>query len=317
MPSAEHEEMVAALVAGGQRTPEVAPPPDAFVQTRALEATTPRPEFPDLRVADVELGGVPCLEITATGVSPVNADTRTAGTVVYVHGGGFIWMTASSHLAMAAALVRATGCRCISVDYRRAPEHPFPAPVDDFVAVYRALLADGVSPGTVALAGDSAGGGLVVTGLVAMRDAGLPLPAAGVAVSPWTDLAVTGESADTVDDPVVSGDGLRMMAALYLAGADPRDPRASALHADLTGLPPLLVQVGTRESLLDDARRLVGRAREAGVDVTLSEYEGVIHMWVVIGPDIPESVAAYREAGEFVRRHLEPHLEPHPDPEIP
>jgi acetyl esterase/lipase len=170
--------------------------------------------------------------------------------------------------------------------------------------VYRAVLAGGESPGRIAFAGDSAGGGLVLAGLVALRDAGDALPAAGVSISPWTDLAVTGPSADTVDDPIVSGAGLRMMAKIYLDGADPQSPTASPLYADLAGLPPVLVQVGTREALLDDARRVVVRARDAGVDVTLHEFDGVVHMWVVMGPDLPESLEAFAEAGAFVRDHL-------------
>jgi acetyl esterase/lipase len=192
----------------------------------------------------------------------------------------------------------------VSVDYRRAPEHPYPAPVEDLLEVYGALLDGGETSERVAFAGDSAGGGLVIAGLVAVRDTGLPLPAAGVSVSPWTDLAVTGASADTADDPIVSGPALRMMADLYLAGADPRSPTASPLYANLHGLPPLLVQVGTRESLLDDARRVVVRAQEHGVDVTLHEFEDVVHMWVVIGPDIPESQEAFAEAGAFIRARL-------------
>jgi acetyl esterase/lipase len=235
-------------------------------------------------------------------VSPSSGES--VGTIVFVHGGGYIWMTARTHLGVAAGFVRASGCRCVSVDYRRAPEHPYPAPVQDLVAVYRDLLATGVRADQIAFAGDSAGGGLVVAGLVALRDAGDALPAAGVSISPWTDLAVTGASADAADDPIVSGAGLRMMASLYLDGASPTSPTASPLYADLRGLPPLLVQVGTREALLDDARRLVERARDASVDVTLHEYADVVHMWVVIGPDIPESLDAFREAGRFVRDHL-------------
>lgn len=296
MPSAEHEEMVARIVASGMRTPEEADV-DLIRAMRAGELAAPRPDIEDVVVHDTVLGGVPCLEV-------LPLDTVERGTLVYVHGGGYIWMRAETHLAVAAAFVRETGCRCVSVDYRRAPEHPFPAPVEDLVAVHRALLDAGEAAAHIAFAGDSAGGGLVVAALVALRDAGVPLPAAGVSISPWSDLAVTGDSADAADDPVVSGNALRMMADLYLAGADPRTPNASPLYADLTGLPPLLVQVGTRESLLDDARRLVERARAAGVDVTLTEYEDVIHMWVVSGPDIPESLAAYREAGRFLRNHL-------------
>jgi acetyl esterase/lipase len=250
-----------------------------------------------MRVEDATLGGVPCIVVAPAAGEP-------DGTIVFVHGGGYIWMTARTHLPVAAALVRASRCRCVSVDYRRAPEHPYPAPVEDLVAVYRSLLDDGVAADEMAFAGDSAGGGLVVAGLVALRDAGTALPAAALSISPWTDLSVTGASADTLDDPIVSGTALRMMASMYLDGASPTSPTASPLYADLTGLPPLLVQVGTREALLDDARRLVERARRAGVDVTLHEFADVVHMWVVLGPDIPESLEAYREAGAFIRAHV-------------
>jgi epsilon-lactone hydrolase len=297
VPSTAHEELVAQIIATGQRTPETAPTPEVMAAARASEGQADPPTPDDMRVEDATVGGVPCIV-----VSPSTGEPR--GTIVFVHGGGYLWMTARTHLPVAAGLVRASGCRCVSVDYRRAPEHPYPAPVDDLVAVYRSLLDDGVPADAIAFAGDSAGGGLVVAGLVALRDAATALPAAAVSVSPWTDLTVTGASADTADDPIVSGAALRMMASMYLDGADPTSPTASPLYADLTGLPPLLVQVGTREALLDDARRLVVRAGRAGVDVTLHEFTDVVHMWVVFGPDLPESLEAYREAGAFIRDHV-------------
>lgn len=296
-PSPEHEEMVEQIVANGQRTPEERPSSELLTAMRDAETGQPAALPPELEVEERIVGGVPCLVVTRPGATP-------AGTVVFVHGGGYIWMRAHTHLAVAGELVRTTGCRCVSVDYRRAPEDPYPAPVEDLLAVYRALLDGGEAAARITFAGDSAGGGLVIAGLVAARDAGLPMPAAGVSISPWTDLAVTGASADTADDPIVSGTALRMMADVYLDGADPTSPTASPLYADLRGLPPLLVQVGTRESLLDDARRVVERARDHGVDVTLHEFEGVVHMWVVIGPDIPESREAFAEAGSFIRARL-------------
>ena len=297
MPSSEHEAMVEQIIAQNQRTPETPPSAEMLAAARAAE-TTGVPSTPDdVRLEAGELGGVPCLVMTPKDAEPT-------GTIVFLHGGGYIWMRAHTHVPVALALVRATGCRCVNVDYRRAPEHPFPAAVEDFVAVYSALLADGTASDRIALAGDSAGGGLVLGGLVALRDEKIPLPAAAVSISPWTDLAVTGESADTADDPVVNGAGLRMMADLYLDGAAATTPAASPLYADLSGLPPLLIQVGTRESLLDDARRVATRAKDAGVDVTLQEFAGVVHMWIVIGPDIPESVQAFHDAGEFIRRHI-------------
>jgi acetyl esterase/lipase len=297
-PSPEHEAMVEQIVATGQRTPEQPPDPALLAQMRDAQRAIVVPAPPGVDVTDETIGGVPCVVVTPS-------DRNAVGTIVYVHGGGYIWMSARSHLLVAAALVEASGCRCVSVDYRLTPEHPFPAPVEDLTAVHRALLADGESAGRIAFAGDSAGGGLVLAGLVALRDAGDALPAAGVSISPWTDLAITGASADTADDPIVSGAGLRMMATLYLDGADPRSPTASPLYADLRDLPPLLVQVGTRESLLDDARRVVKRAGDAGVDVTLHEFDGVVHMWVVMGPELPETHEALREAGAFIAEHLD------------
>jgi acetyl esterase/lipase len=297
MPSPEHEAMVDQIVATGQRTPEQPPDPTLLAAMREAERANMTPAPSDVDVTDETIGGVPCLVVMPRDQQPV-------GTIVYVHGGGYIWMSARSHVLVAAALVRESGCRCVSVDYRLAPEHPYPAPVEDLTAVYRALVAGGEPAGRIALAGDSAGGGLVLAGLVALRDAGDPLPAAAVSISPWTDLAVTGPSAETADDPIVSGAGLRMMATVYLDGADPQSPTASPLYADLRGLPPLLVQVGTRESLLDDARRVAARAEDAGVDVTLHEFDGVVHMWVVLGPEIPESLEAFAEAGAFVRDRL-------------
>ena len=297
VPSTAHEALVAQIVATGQQTPEERPTPEVMAATRASEHLADPPAPDDMRVEDATVGGVPCIVVSPAAVEP-------DGTIVFVHGGGYIWMTARTHLLVAASLVRASGCRCVSVDYRRAPEHPYPAPVADLLAVYRSLLDDGVTADEIAFAGDSAGGGLVVAGLVALRDSGTALPAAALSISPWTDLSVTGASADTLDDPIVSGTALRMMASMYLDGASPTSPTASPLYADLTGLPPLLVQVGTREALLDDARRLVERARRAGVDVTLHEFADVVHMWVVLGPDIPESLEAYREAGAFIRAHM-------------
>jgi acetyl esterase/lipase len=289
--------MVEKIIADGLRTPEERPTAELMTAMRDAEATAIPPTPIDTHVEDTTIRDIPCLVVSPLAGAPI-------GTIVFVHGGGYIWMTARTHVLVAAGLVRASGCRCVSVDYRRAPEHPYPAPVEDLVAVFHGLLDDGVPADQIVFAGDSAGGGLVVAGLVALRDAGDALPAAAVSISPWTDLAVTGASADTADDPIVSGAALRMMASIYLDGASPLSPTASPLHADLRGLPPMLVQVGTREALLDDARRLAEHARKSGIDVTLSEYPEVVHMWVVIGPEIPESLDAFREAGTFIRKHL-------------
>jgi acetyl esterase/lipase len=248
-------------------------------------------------LSSTEADGVPLLSVTPE-------DRPSVSTVVYFHGGGYLWMTPQTHLPVMVAVSRVTGARCVGVHYRRAPEHPFPAAVEDAVTAYRWLLDEGNAPDTVAFVGDSAGAGLVLAALVALRDQGIELPAAAVCFSPWTDLAVRGPSADSADDPVVSGDALRMMARAYLGGSDPTSALASPLYADLTGLPPLQIQVGSRESLLDDARRLAARGRQDGVDVTYIEHPGVIHMWIVFGPEIPESEAAFSLLGAFLAAHL-------------
>jgi epsilon-lactone hydrolase len=220
--------------------------------------------------------------------------------IMYFHGGGYlfwdgdgVWTTARGCLETMGALARTTHARVLGVEYGLAPKFPFPVPVKDAVTSYRWLLSTGVPASSVVVAGDSAGGGLVVLALVALRDAGVEMPAAGAPMSPWTDLAVTGRSVDAVDDPFVTRESLKAMARVYLAGASPEDPAASPLYAELAGLPPLLIQVGERESLLDDARRLADRARAAGVEVDLVVHPGTVHMWTALDPTLPESIKAF------------------------
>jgi dienelactone hydrolase len=199
----------------------------------------------------------------------------------------------------------------LNVAYRLAPEHPHPAAVEDAVAAVRWVYAQGFAPARVAIAGDSAGGGLTLATLLALRDAGDALPAAAVCISPWTDLAATGESLRTKAsvDPMVTEGPLREMARAYLGGKDARTPLASPLYADLRGLPPLLVQVGDAELLLDDATRLASRARDAGVDVTLEVWEEMFHVWHAFAEILPEA----QRACERIAAWLEPHLAPHSD----
>jgi acetyl esterase/lipase len=194
--------------------------------------------------------------------------------------------------------------RCLAIDYRLAPEHAFPAAVEDASSAYRWLLDQGISASGLVLVGDSAGGGLALGSIVALREAGEALPAAAICLSPLTDLEVTGNSArGGVDDPMVSQDGIVMMAEAYLQGADLRDPRCSPLHADFSDFPPLLIQVGTREILLDDAKRVVARARAAGVEVVLEEGEGLTHVWQLY-PHVPESIDAVERIGRFILKQL-------------
>jgi acetyl esterase/lipase len=293
MPSAAHEAFVASLPPGGA-TPDTS---EAMTALLAAEPNIPPPPAPaGFTVEKVSAGGVPSLLVAQAGAAAKR-------TVIYLHGGGYIYIPVERYVPVMAEVARAAGARCLGLDYRRAPVHPYPAPVEDTLAAYRWLLQDGVRPQDVALVGDSAGGGLVLAALLAIRDRGLPLPAAGASISPWTDLEVVGESADTADDPVCTGSALRFMARTYLAGQDARAPYASPLYGDLAGLPPLQIQVGTRESLLDDSRRFAARARSAGVTVDYLEHEDVAHMWVFYDQAMPEAQAAFTAIGDFLKAH--------------
>ena len=247
-------------------------------------------------VDPVDAGGVP-----AEWVSAPDAEADRA--VLYLHGGGYVVGSPASHRELAGRLSAAAGARVLVIDYRLAPEHPFPAAVDDATAAYRWLFEQGVEPAGAAICGDSAGGGLAVAALVALRDAGDPMPAAGVCLSPWVDLEGLGEAmtARAKLDLMVGREGLLESAAMYLAGADARTPLAAPLYADLQGLPPLLIQVGTSETLYDDSTRLEERARAAGVDVTLQTWEDMVHVWHLFAPLLPEGQQAIEAIGEFLR----------------
>jgi monoterpene epsilon-lactone hydrolase len=227
------------------------------------------------------------------------------GVVLYLHGGGYVACSAETHRPVTTALARSTGRRVFSADYRLAPEFPFPAAFDDAVAAYRWLLHR--APGEpIAIAGESAGGGLTLALAVHFREAGWPAPACLVAFSPWTDLAGTGESLRANEGRCVMfhPENIAAFAAAYLAGARSDDPRASPLHADLGGLPPTLIQVGSAELLLDDARRVHDRIVAAGGASRLSVYPRAPHAWQLLMPWLPEARLSLGEAGEFVRAHL-------------
>ena len=278
------------------QTPAVEP---SVAEMRAgIEAlATLAPMAPDVRREAVSAGGLPAEWIVAP---PARADC----VILYLHGGGYVIGSIKTHRDLAARLSRAAQARVLVIDYRLAPEHPFPAAVDDATAAYRWLLSIGVQPPKIVIGGDSAGGGLTVATLVALCEARLPLPAAGVCLSPWVDLEGTGESMTTkaAVDPMVRRDELQRMAAMYLNGRDPRTPLAAPLHADLTGLPALLIQVGTAETLLDDSTRLAARARAAGVEATLEPWEDMIHVWQAFAAILPEGQQAIERIGEFVRQ---------------
>ncbi len=223
--------------------------------------------------------------------------------VLYGHGGGYVFGSLDSHRHLCAAAGRAAGSRVLALDYRLAPEHPFPAPVEDMVAAYRHVLGLGIAPAHIALAGDSAGGGLVVAGMVAIRDAGLPQPACGWCISPWVDMEAIGGSMETraQADPTVQRETILEVAQTYLAGADPRSPLAAPLYADLHGLAPLFIQVGAAETLLDDAVRLAGVAGAADVAVRLDIWPEMIHVWHLFHPMLGAGKRAIAEGGAFIR----------------
>jgi monoterpene epsilon-lactone hydrolase len=255
--------------------------------------------------ADIKREPVTANGVKSEWVSAPDADSGRA--ILYLHGGGYVIGSIATHRSLAARLSRAAKARVLVIDYRLAPEHPFPAAVDDSVAAYRWMLAQGLKPSRIAVAGDSAGGGLTAATLVAIRDAKLPVPAAGALLSPWVDMEGIGESMTTKDsvDPMVHKEGLLGMAKAYLGGQNPRSPLAAPLYADLAGLPPLLIQVGTSETLLDDAARLAERAKKAGVNVTYEPWENMIHVWQIFAPMLDEGQQAIEKIGAFVRKHAE------------
>lgn len=291
MSAQELQSLVTMLRTGG---PDLAAPlPQARQNFETMFAAFPVAE--DIVFETATVGGVPARWATAPGV----AKDRV---LLYLHGGGYMLGSSLAYRALYSGLARAAGARGLALDYRLAPENPFPAAVDDAVAGYRGLLGQGIAPGDIAIAGDSAGGGLTVAMLVAARDAGLPMPAAAVAISPLADLACTGASlaSKAAEDPSLNSAGLAGMADTYLHGASPRSPLASPIYANLAGLPPLLIQVGSVEILLDDSIRLAARAGEANVDVKLEIWAGMPHVWHGFASMLSEGRDAIDQAGAFM-----------------
>ncbi len=233
-------------------------------------------------------------------------DTAGKTRLLYLHGGGYVIGSIDSHRALMARLTKVACARTCAINYRLAPEHPFPAALGDAVAAYRWLLSNGNDPKRVVLAGDSAGGGLVLAALVAIRDHGLPLPAAAVCISPWTDLACTGESmrAKASVDPLIQKAGALLYAQAYLGSHDAKTPLASPLYADMRHLPPVLIQVGGRETLLDDATRMAERLRAAGVDARIDIWDDMIHVWHFFAHQLDEGKRALDAAGAFIREKV-------------
>jgi monoterpene epsilon-lactone hydrolase len=263
----------------------------------ALMAQVPVP--PDIQQDPVEIGGVAGVEVTIAGNAAENV-------ILYFHGGVYVIGSAAFSVPLVGDLVRRTGTKAITLEYRLAPEHPYPAAVEDARAAYEGLLAQGIAPDQIALAGESAGGGLAVATLLALRDAGVPLPSCGYLMSPYVDLTLSGETlaGKREVDPILSPDGLRARVPDYVGQADAADPYISPIFGDLRELPPLLIQVGTHEVLLSDALRLAGRAAISDVPVTLDVTPGVPHVFQAYAGLLDEAGAALDRASDFLKAHL-------------
>jgi epsilon-lactone hydrolase len=257
------------------------------------------PVAPDVRQHAVQIGGVGGIEVTIEGATTENV-------ILYFHGGVYVIGTAIASVPLVSEVVRRTGARAITLDYRLAPEHPYPAAVDDARAAYEGLLAQGIDPGQIAFAGESAGGGLAVATLLALREAGTPLPSGAFLMSPYVDLTLSGETLIEREavDAVLTPAGLRARVPDYVGGADAADPNVSPIFGDLSGLPPLLIQVGSNEILLSDALRLAARAALADVSVTLEVTAGVPHVFQGFAGLLDEAGAALDRASDFLKAQL-------------
>ena len=233
-------------------------------------------------------------------------DSPDKNVIFYLHGGGYMIGSPASHRHMVAAICQAADASALIIDYRLAPENPFPAAVNDAVTAYKWLLEQGSQANHIVIAGDSAGGGLTVATLVSLRDEGVALPAAAVCISPWVDLTNSAESYKTkaADDPLLTKEKIDLMAQSYLQGQMANIPLASPVFADLEGLPPILIQVGTDEILFDDAKNLESRAREAKVEVTLQVWDDMIHVWHYFFPALTDAREAIVKIGEFVKTNV-------------
>lgn len=263
----------------------------------AYERWVPRPPR-GIETLDRDLGGVPALRVKRL---VAQSDRR----ILFLHGGAYTTGTPTLYRHILWRFAVAADAQVAAIDYRLAPEHPFPAALDDAVAAWHGLLAEGADPRRCAVMGDSAGGGLALALLLRLRDMGAPLPAAAVALSPWTDLAMTGKSLqrNAASDPMENPDDVPYLVACYLGDGDPRNPYASPLYGDPTGLPPSLIQVGSDEILLDDSVRMAARMKAAGCQAELEIWPRMPHVWHAFAPVMPEARRAIARIGAFVRRH--------------
>jgi monoterpene epsilon-lactone hydrolase len=264
------------------------------------------PVAADVRRTPITLGGIGAIEVTIQG-------TDSADVILYFHGGVYVIGSAAASVPLVSDLARRTATKVITVDYRLSPESPYPAALQDARAAYEGLLEQGVDPGRIALAGESAGAGLAMATLLALRDAGKPLPSSAFLMSPYADLTLSGESIVDKEalDPLFTPDALRRRVTDYVADADASDPYISPVHGDLAGLPPILIQVGSHEILLSDAIRLAARAATADVAVTLDVVPGVPHVFQAYAAVLDEGDAALDRAATFVTANFAaPHATP-------
>ncbi|MCA8928351.1 MAG: alpha/beta hydrolase [Alphaproteobacteria bacterium] len=284
------------LVALLRERPQPEPKTVEAMRDRINELGDKMPPPPEAVVETVTVAGCAAEWVSAPGANPNRQ-------VLYLHGGGYVIGSPHSHRNLAYNISKAIDGRCLVVDYRMGPEDPFPAAVEDAVAAWQWMLDQGGNPARMAIMGDSAGGGLTIATQVALRDRGLRLPACSVPISPWTDLEGSGETikSKAAEDPMVAEEGLHWFADLYRAGADVRDPLVSPLYADLSGLPPMLIQVGSAEILLSDATRVADKAKSAGVDVTLEVWERMPHVWHLFQPMLSEAGDAIAKLGAWAR----------------
>jgi len=279
---------------------------DQQVKLSIRESTRPV-DYTHLRLP----GGAKAQPLTVSGVPAewiTAPDSQPERVMLYIHGGGWVVGSISSHRHLIARLAQSCRMRLLAINYRLAPAHPYPAALEDCLAAYRWLLVQGVDPHQLVVAGDSAGGNLTLTTLLALRQAGDPLPAAAVCLSPATDLSTAIRPEDARKDPLLDpGAGQRWLEA-YLAGQDPAQPLVSPLFGDLHGLPPILIQIGTDEMLYPDAIRFSEKARQSGVDLTLDIWEGMFHVWQLSAPLLPEANQAIRKIGEYVQGKVNFHV---------
>jgi acetyl esterase/lipase len=273
---------------------------------KGLEQMAAMGQIPeDVTIEKIPVNGIPSVWISTPEVVKEQV-------VLYLHGGGYVEGSINSHKDLGARISRASNSRVLMIDYRLAPENPYPAALVDSVTAYKWLIdEEGIKPKNIVISGDSAGGGLTAATILKLRDKGITLPAAGVLLSPWTDLDMTGDSVRTKRriDPFVDASGLFFMANLYIGDDDPKNPYISPLYADLKGLPPLLIQVGTAELILDDSTRFAEKAKAAGVDVILDVWEDMVHVFQAFALWAPEGVQAIEKIGEFIQKHLKEELQ--------